>query len=235
VDGPARLGPGVVLGPHAAVLGHAVLGPGCRVHAAAVVGDLPQDRAYAGGVTYCRLGAGTVVREHATVHRGTAEGSATVLGENCQILAGAHVAHNCLLGDAVQVVNGALLGGHVEVGRRAIVSGNAAVHQFVRIGELALIGGLAKVTQDVPPFLMFDGPGRCVGVNVVGMRRAGCTEEVREEIKAAYRLLYRSGLPWRAAVEASAALALTDAGRTLAAFLQTPSRRGIAARAREHR
>lgn len=231
IDGPARIGARVVLGPHAAVLGHTVLGPGCRVHAGAVVGDLPQDRAFAGGVTYCRLGAETIVREHVTIHRGTAEGSSTELGEGCLVLAGAHVAHNCRLGDGVQIINGALLGGYVEVGSRAIISGNAAVHQFVRIGELALVGGLAKVTQDVPPFLMFDGPGRCVGVNVVGMRRAGCTAEEREEIKAAYKRLYRTGGSWGAAIEAVEAAAATAAGRSLAAFLRTPSRRGISARA----
>ena len=233
VEGPCRIGAGVVLGPSAVVLGHTDVGAGCRIHAGAVVGDLPQDRAYRGGVTFCRIGAGTMIREHVTIHRGTAEGSATVVGENCLILASAHVGHNCRLGNGVQVINAALLGGHVEVGDRAIISGNAGVHQFVRIGELALVGGLAKVTQDVPPFVMIDGPGRCVGVNSVGMRRAGFPADQRNEIKAAYRLLYRSDRAFRRSIEDVAALVRTEAGRTLLAFLTAPSRRGISARAHD--
>ncbi len=229
VDGPAKIGEGVVLGPSAVILGHTEIGSGCRIHAGAVIGDLPQDRAYAGGRSFVRIGEGTIVREHVTIHRGTTEGSETVVGRGCMILAGAHVAHNCRLGDGVQLINGSLLGGHVEVGDRAIVSGNAGVHQFVRIGELALLGGLAKITQDVPPFFMVDGPGCCVGVNAVGMRRAELTAEERAEVKEMYRLLYRAEKGIRDSIAACERLARTPAGLRLVAFLNAPSKRGVTA------
>ena len=227
IDGPVRVGPRTIVGPFVQLIGHTDIGSDCRIHAGAVVGDLPQDRTFSGGVSYCRIGDGTILREHVTVHRGTAPESATVLGQRCFIMAGAHIGHNCQVGDDVMLINGALLGGYVEVGCKAMVSGNVGVHQFVRIGELAMIGGLTMVTQDVPPFFMLDNRGLCVGINRVGLRRAGLSREECEEAKAAYRVLCRMPGGLSQAIAKLEATVQTRTGRTILEFLSAPSKRGI--------
>jgi UDP-N-acetylglucosamine acyltransferase len=227
IEGPARIGEGTIIAAHVHILGHTTIGQGCRIHSGAVIGDWPQDRAFTNAESYCRIGNHTVIREHVTIHRGTAPGSETVIGDRCFLLAHSHVAHNCRLGDDVLLVNGALLGGYVTVGNRAVISGNAAVHQFSRVGELAMIGGLAKITRDIPPYLMFDGAGECVGVNLVGLRRAGFSREERHEVKAVYKAMYRAkGSSSRVVAELDS-LITTRAGRTLLEFLKAPSKRGI--------
>ena len=229
ISGPVRVAAGAVVGPHAHLLGRTTIGPGCRLHTGVIVGDLPQDRAYKGSPTECHIGAETILREYVTVHRGTAEGTSTIVGERCFVMAHAHIGHNCCVGDDVMLVNGSLLGGYVVVGCRAVISGNAAVHQFVRVGELAMIAGLAKIVQDVPPFMMVDGPGWCVGVNVIGMRRAGMDPAERREVKAMYRRLYCVPTSLNAAIEEFTSTVQTEAGRRILHFLQNPSRRGIGA------
>lgn len=232
VSGPVRIGPRTVVDPYALLTGATEIGAACRIHAGAVIGDVPQDRAYAGGESFCRIGERTIIREGVTIHRGTAPGSTTQIGSGCFLMANSHVGHNCTLGDEVVLVNGALLGGYVEVGDGAVISGNAAVHQFCRVGELAMISGLAKVTRDVPPFLMTDRDGLCVGVNTVGLRRGGYSAAERELVKQAYRILYRSSLSTRGALEKLELLTDSIAVQRLIAFLRTPSRRGLTAGAK---
>ena len=228
VEGPVRIGAGTVLRPHAHVTGHTEIGAGCRVFSGAVVGEVPQDRAFAGGVSFCRVGDETVIREGVTIHRGTDAGSATVVGRRGFLMANSHVGHNCHVGDDVVLANGALLAGHVHVGDRAFISGNSAVHQFVRVGDLVMVGGLTKITQDVPPFFMVDDRGTCVGVNVIGLQRAGFTPEERRDAKRAYALIYRAHLSLPHTIEQLAECAATQTCRRILEFLKAPSRRGIA-------
>lgn len=228
VDGPVRIGPGTRVYPFAYLSGWTEIGAECRIHPGAVVGHLPQDFAYQGAETYCRIGDGTVIREQASVHRGTDPGSATVIGRRCFLMATSHVGHNCTVGDDVKITNGAMLGGHAQVGAGAFISGGVTVHQFVRVGELAMIAGLARIIMDIPPYFMTDGSGKCAAVNTVGIRRAELTREERNDVKRAYRVLYRSGTPFRQAVERLADAVETDPGRRILAFCQGPSRRGIA-------
>lgn len=227
IEGPVRVEAGTVLSPHVHLMGSTIIGPGCRIHTGAVVGDYPQDRSFAGGVSFCEIGAETILREYATVHRGTKAGTLTRIGERCMVMAHAHVGHNCDVGDDVTLVNGCLLGGYVSVGSRAVISGNTGVHQFVRIGELAMIGGLAKITQDILPFFMYDGHGVAVGINVVGQRRAGMSSAERAELKAAYRRIYRTAGSLPNAVADLTKSLVTPAGKRLLEFLQAPSKRGI--------
>lgn len=227
IDGPVRIGPNCVISPSAIILGHTEIGANCRIHSHAVVGDVPQDRAYDGSVSFCRIGSGCVIREGVTIHRATGEKESTRIGNQCYLMTNSHVAHNCVLGDEVTMVSGSLLGGHVEVGRRAIISGNAAVHQFVRIGELAMIGGLSKVVQDIPPFLMTDQAGTIVGINAVGLVRAGFPSQDRHEIRTLFKLVYRSGTPFQRALEFAEELAQTETGRRFVSFLENTSRRGL--------
>lgn len=227
VDGPVHIGADCRIDPFAVLLGNTTLGAGCRVHSHAVVGDEPQDFEWEGGESSVRIGNECILREGATVHRGAEPGSETVVGHRCMLMTNTHVGHNCVLGDGVTLISGALLGGYVQVGDRAIVSGNAAVHQSVRIGELAMISGLGRVTQDVPPYFMTNRDGAVVGVNSVGLIRAGLSLDERKEVKSIHREVYRSGSMQPEAIEKLFAGTITVAGLKLLEFLTGDSIRGL--------
>ena len=226
IEGAVRIGANTRIRAHAYVGGWTEIGQACDIHPLAVVGHFPQDFHYHGDRTYCKIGRGVVVREGATIHRGTQPESATIVGDECFLLAYSHVGHNCQLGRGVKVYNMAAVSGHVEIGDQAIISGYALIHQFVRIGKLAFIAGAARVTMDVPPFFLCHGESTIVQHNVVGMQRAGYQQEAIHELRQAYRTLYRTGLPFRKAAAQLAETVRTDAGRELVAFIQTESRRG---------
>jgi UDP-N-acetylglucosamine acyltransferase len=228
IEGPVHIGENTVIDPFVMVCGFTTIGANCYIHSGAKVGGLPQDVAYQGAESYCRIGDGTVIREGCTIHRGTVPGSATVVGNNCLLMVNSHVGHNCQLADHVILVNGALLGGYVSIGPRAIISGNAAVHQFVRIGSVSMVGGMAKVVQDIPPFLTVGRSGRCVAVNTVGLRRAHYSPGERAEIRSAFGVLYRSGLALDVAICKIRSEVVTEAGRQFVSFLAAPSKRGLA-------
>ncbi|MFQ5505172.1 MAG: acyl-ACP--UDP-N-acetylglucosamine O-acyltransferase [Planctomycetota bacterium] len=227
IDGKVRIGPRVRVWPHVYLTGWTTIESDCRIHPGAVVGHLPQDASYEGGESHCHIGQGTVMREGATVHRGTRPGSSTVVGKRCFLMTNSHVGHNCRVGDDTTIVNNVLLAGHVEIGSGAYLGGQVAVHQFTRIGDLAMVGGCTKVTQDIPPFLMMDVRAGCVGINSVGLRRAGFSPAEIEDAKLAYRLLCRSGYGIREATQKIAEQARTSAGQRIVAFLRGESRRGI--------
>jgi UDP-N-acetylglucosamine acyltransferase len=227
ISGPVHIGPACRIAASAIILGDTEIGAGCTIHSHAVIGDLPQDRAYDGAPSYCRVGENCIIREGVTVHRGTAADTGTVIGDDCMLMTNSHVGHNCEIGSGVTLVSGALLAGHVHVGSRATISGNAAIHQFVRVGELAMISGLAKVTQDVPPFFMTDREGAVVGENRVGLMRAGFTPVERQEIKTAFRIIYRCGMSHQAALDYLSGYVTSDAGHRLLAFCSEKSKRGL--------
>jgi UDP-N-acetylglucosamine acyltransferase len=161
----------------------------------AVIGHVPQDKKYRGEKSFVIIGDDNVIREYVTVHRANAEGEATKIGDRNFIMANAHIAHNCQIGNEVIITNFAGLTGHVVVEDNAVISGLAAIHQFVRIGKLAMVGGSSKVVKDVPPYFLADGhPARIFGLNQEGLKRAGISAEVRNNLKRAYKLLYRSTL-----------------------------------------
>ena len=230
IEAGAKLADDVVVGPHAVIYRHVTLGPGCVVHAGAVLGDTPQDMAFGGEDSFVVIGAGCVIREHVTIHRGTKPGTTTEVGDGCFLMAGSHLAHNVKLGRKVIVANGAMLGGYAEVGDQAFLSGNAMAHQFVRIGRLAMLGGGVGVSRDVPPFciLRSNSLNRVTALNVVGMRRAGFSAEVRLEIQRAFRVLYRSGLNVPQALARLQAEFPSGPGREMHDFVAA-SRRGICA------
>ncbi len=202
VVGPyAVLGPGVtigdrsVIGPHVLVERDTTIGEDCRVHKGAALGTDPQDLKYDDEPTHLYVGDRTVVREYATLNRGTQARGRTDVGADCLLMAYAHVAHDCSIGDHVILSNAVNMGGHVEIQEWAIVGGITAIHQFARIGEHAFVGGASRVSKDVPPFVRAAGnPLELAGLNSVGLQRRGIPEAVRSELKRAYRLLFRSGL-----------------------------------------
>lgn len=228
IEGPVKIADDVKVYPNAYISGWTEIGAGCEIHPGAVVGHLPQDYHYGGERSYCRIGARTIIREFASIHRGTQPDSCTTLGEECFILGYAHIGHNCELGDRVKVYNCAALAGHVTVGANAILSGYSLIHQFVRIGEYVMLAGGSRLTKDLPPFFTAVHESECSGYNAIGLQRAGTfsTEEVCE-VKEAYRLLYRSGRLFRDALEELRSLVRTKTGRAILAFLDADSKRGI--------
>lgn len=233
----AVIGPAVVIGdrcqigPHAVLLERVCLGPDCRVHAHAVLGDVPQDLKFRGVDSRVEVGERCVIREGVTIHRGTYEGSATVIGPGCFLMANSHIAHNCRLGAGVILANGVLLAGDVEVGDRAFLSGNVIVHQFVRIGALTMIGGGAGIGLDILPGCMAAGVerNRVVGLNWIGLRRAGIPPDHRRQLRGAFRLVFQSGRPLADVIQQLRSEYTEGLASTWAAFIEH-SRRGICRR-----
>jgi len=210
----AQIGEQVNIGPFCVVESDVVIGDGCHLEShvvvksgttlgrenhlfeGAVLGCLPQHVQRPESPGRLCIGDGNVLRENVTIHRALQPESLTQIGNNCLLMVGVHVAHDCKLGDGVIMTNNAMLGGHVTVGDRAYLGGGMAVHQFCRIGRLTMVGGLARVIQDVPPFVTLDGgTAMVVGLNRVGLRRAGMTREEIQQIKEAYQIIYRRSLP----------------------------------------
>jgi UDP-N-acetylglucosamine acyltransferase len=210
------------------------IGDGNQIHMGAVLGHLPQDAKFSGAPTFTRIGSRNTIREYVTIHRGTEPGSATVVGDDNFLMASAHLGHNCWMGSRVTLVNLATLAGHCAVEDGAIVSGMVVVHQFCRIGRLAMVSGLSAVNKDVPPFMLCGGrPAVIQGLNAVGMRRAGLAAPVREDIKRAYRFLYREGFAASHALEAIERACVSAEAKAIAAFVKSATR-GICAGIGKH-
>ncbi|MEX2315638.1 MAG: acyl-ACP--UDP-N-acetylglucosamine O-acyltransferase [Pirellulales bacterium] len=179
-----------------------VLGCGNEVFEGAVLGGMPQHIHMPQHPGRVEIGDVNVIRENVTIHRAMEAGQLTQIGSRCLIMVGAHVAHDCRLGDGVILTNNVMLAGHVTVGDKAYLAGGVAVHQFCKIGRLAMVGGMARVRQDVPPFVTIDGGSTMVvGLNKVGLRRAGFTMQEVQQLKAAYQVIYRNGLSWEEILE----------------------------------
>lgn len=189
----------VMIGDNCQIQSHTLLASGSRlgkeifVGKGAVLGTKPQDLKFKGEKTNLEIGDGTVIREFATLNRGTSESYKTVIGKDCFIMAYAHVAHDCVLGDHVIIANAVNMGGHVIIEDYAGVGGLTAIHQFVHIGRHSFVGGGMRVTMDVPPYILATGePIRYAGTNHVGLKRRGFSKETILEIKRAYRIIYKS-------------------------------------------
>ncbi|MBD2580542.1 acyl-ACP--UDP-N-acetylglucosamine O-acyltransferase [Oscillatoria sp. FACHB-1406] len=196
IQDDVEIGDRCVIGPHVSLLRYTRLGENCRVHSGATLGDLPQDVAFKDEESYVRIGDNCTIREGVTIHRGTKAGTLTEVGRDCLLMAYSHLAHNVKVGNKVIISNGALLAGYAEVGDRVFISGNCLVHQFTRIGRLAMLSGGTAIQKDVPPFCITRSmcSNTVMGLNVVGLRRAGYTSEERLYLKRALRALYRSDI-----------------------------------------
>jgi UDP-N-acetylglucosamine acyltransferase len=201
LEGDIRLGDYCVVRPGAYLFGPLTMGRGNVVHTGAVLGDDPQHLKYKGERTTVEIGDANIFREHVTVHRGTTQSMKTTIGSHNFLMAGAHIAHDCVIGNRCLLTNGCLLGGHTTLEDNVIISGNSVVHQFVRIGRLALLSGISGSTKDIPPFVVQQYIDNTVGINVIGMRRAGMSNEQVNGVKAAFGILYRQGLVLPAAIE----------------------------------
>ena len=228
IDEHVIVGANCRIGPHAHLTGHTTIGANNSFHTGCVIGDAPQDLKYKGEPTRLRIGEGNVFREHVTLHRSNDEAGETVIGSRNFLMAHCHVGHNAHVGSQVIVANGALLGGHVVVQDRAFISGNCLVHQFVRVGTLALMQGGSAISKDLPPFCVARGDNGICGLNSVGLRRAGFTNERRLELKRLYHALFRSGEKLSVALAAARKEFKSDDARVLLEFV-AKSKRGICA------
>lgn len=203
IGADVAIGPGCRIGPHVVINGHTRLGAGNKVYQFASLGDAPQDKKYRDEPTHLEIGDRNVIRECVTVNRGTAHGKGvTRIGNDNLLMAYSHVAHDCQLGNEIVLSNVATLGGHVEIGDFAILGGLSAVHQFTKVGAYCFIANNAAVTRDVPPYVMAVGqPAEPHSVNSVGLKRRGFTDEQIRNVRRAYRVLYRSKLKLKAALE----------------------------------
>jgi len=166
------------------------------------LGTLPQDLKFEGEKTHLTIGDGTVIREYATLNRGTKYRGRTVVGKNCFIMAYAHIAHDCLLGDHVILANSVNLAGHIEIGDYAIIGGVVPIHQFVKIGAHAIVGGGFRVQKDVCPYALVAGyPLKTVGLNRIGLQRRGFPEKTMQILEKTFRILFKSKLNTTQAVE----------------------------------
>ena len=182
--------------PHVFVKRWTTLGAHNDISAGTVLGTDPLDKNFTGARSYLRIGNGNRIREHYTVSRGTAPESVTEIGDENYIMTSGHIAHNCKIGNRTVIASCALIAGYVTVEDQAFISGGVGVHQYARIGRLAMIGGNAGVSMDAPPFFTYAGyRAKPVGLNKVGLRRAGFTPGQILALKRAYALLYRSHLP----------------------------------------
>ena len=244
----ASLGVGVEIGPfctigrdvhihdgarlvsHVVVDGHTIIGAGAQLFPFCTVGLAPQDLKYKGEPTRTEVGARTLIREHVTIHRGTATGRGlTSVGDDCMLMAVTHVAHDCALGNGVIVANNVVMGGHVNIGDNAVIGGSAAIHQFVRIGRAAMIGGVSGVEADVVPFgVVLGNRARLHGVNIIGLRRRGYDRARIHLVRAAYRDMFWGEGVFAERVEAVRQLhADDDLIAEVLAFIDAPSKRGL--------
>lgn len=197
------VGDGTSVGAHCVLEGQTTIGEDCEIFTGAVIGSIPQDLKYHGEESALVIGDRNKIREYVTINPGTeGGGNKTVLGSDCLLMAYSHVAHDCVVGDHVILANSVALAGHITVEDRAVVGGLVGVHQFSRIGTMAIIGGCSRVIQDIPPYATAVGyPAEVYDINAEGLKRAGVSDEVKTQLRRAFRVLFRSKLSMSHAVE----------------------------------
>ena len=245
VSPEAKLGDGNIIGPFCVIDGNVVIGDNnnfmnsVTVHTGARIGSgneffpgasistKPQDLKFKGEETVCEIGNNNSIRENVTISRGTASKGTTIVGNNCLLMENMHVAHDCILGSNLIIGNSTKFAGEVVVDDNAIISGSVLVHQFCHIGGFVMIQGGCRFSQDIPPYIMAGKePTKYCGLNLVGLRRRGFSNETIEKIHEAYRIIYGKGLLAEAVEEIKSTLEVTPEIQYIIDFV-TASKRGI--------
>jgi len=246
VDPKAQIGAGTAIGPfstvgpqavigqkttvqsHVVIEGEVAIGTGNLIGHGAIIGAPPQDVSFSPErKTRVELGNDNIIREYCTIHRGSPEGSATKIGDKNFLMAGAHIGHNCLVGNNVIIANNCLLAGHVRVDDGAFLGGGSTFHQHMHIGRLVMVQGSSAFGKDLPPFVIAAERNFVFGVNAVGLRRAGFSQEDRDEIKAAFKLVYTTGLNIGQALEKAATMNFGAPACEFLDFIANAKKRGI--------
>lgn len=192
IENNVIIGKGTWIGSNATIMEGARIGENCRIFPGAVISAIPQDLKFNEEDSIVEIRNNTTIRECATVNRGTSVTGKTIIGENCLLMAYSHIAHDCIIGNNCVIVNGVALGGHVTIGDYAILGGNSSVHQFVTVGKHTMISGGSLVRKDIPPYVKAARePLSFIGINSIGLRRKGFTEEKITEIQDIYRILFQ--------------------------------------------
>src|SRR6266571_1858958 len=228
------IGPEVVIGDdtivqsHVVIEGEVAIGTRNFIGHGAVIGAPPQDVSFTPErKTRVEIGNDNVIREYCTIHRGSAEGSATKIGDKNFLMAGAHLGHNCTIGNNVIIANNCLLGGHVRVNDGAFLGGGCVFHQHMCVGRLAITQGASAFSKDIPPFAIAAERNYVFGLNIVGLRRAGFSAKDRDEIKAAFKLIYTSCLNTAQAFKKAKTMKFGSAAREFLDCVATAKKRGI--------
>jgi len=246
VDAAAQIGADVEIGPfsivgpqavigektivqsHVVIEGEVIIGTGNFIGHGAIIGAPPQDVSFSPErKTKVEIGNDNVIREYCTIHRGSPDGSATKIGDKNFLMAGAHIGHNCLIGNNVVIANNCLLAGHVRVDDGAFLGGGSTFHQFMHVGRLVMVQGSSAFGKDLPPFVIAAERNCVFGVNVVGLRRAGFSAKDRDEINAAFKLVYLSGLNISQALEKATMMKFSAPAREFLEFVASAKKRGI--------
>jgi UDP-N-acetylglucosamine acyltransferase len=246
VDPGAQIGAGVEIGPfsivgpqvtiaektivqsHVVIEGEVEIGTGNFIGHGAIIGAPPQDVSFSPDrKAKVAIGNNNVIREYCTIHRGTAEDSATKIGDKNFLMAGAHIGHNCEIENNVIIANNCLLAGYVRVDDGAFLGGGSTFHQFMHIGRLVMVQGSSAFGKDIPPFVVAAERNSVFGLNVVGLRRAGFSAKDREEIKAAFKLVYLSGLNTSQVIEKAGTIKFGAIAREFLDFVANAKKRGI--------
>ena len=246
VDPAAKLGDNVEIGPfcivgpqavigektvvqsHVVIEGEVAIGAGNFIGHGAIIGAPPQDVSFSPQLkTRVEIGNDNIIRECCTIHRGSPEGSATKIGDKNFLMAGTHIGHNCLIGNNVVIANNCLLAGHVRVDDGAFLGGGSTFHQHMHVGRLVMVQGSSAFGKDLPPFVIAAERNSVFGLNVVGLRRAGFSASDRDEIKAAFKLVYQSGSNIGQALEKAATMKFGAPAREFLDFVANTKERGI--------
>lgn len=225
------IGAGAIIGEKSVIQSHVVIegavkmGAGNFIGHGAIIGSTPQDLGFKSEIkSGIDIGEGNVIREHCTIHRGATEGSTTVMGDRNFLMVGAHLGHDCRIGNGVVIANNSLLAGHVRIDDGVFVGGGSRFHQHIRLGRLVMAEG--RFTKNLPPFLIA-AKNQVFGVNILGLRRAGLSPAERDEIKKAFKLLYKSGLNTKQALEKAGEMDFGPVGREFFSFVAEVGKRGI--------
>ena len=237
VDPYAIIGEQVTIGANTRVGAHVVI-DGCtkigkdnHIFPGAAIGLEPQDLKYKGANSLVKIGDRNKIREYVTINKATEAEEATVIGNDNLLMAYSHVAHNCLIADQVIIANSVAMAGHVNIESQAIISGVLGIHQFVHIGKMAMVAGMSRISRDVPPYMLIEGnPARVRSLNLIGLKRKGLDSSEIKQLKAAFKLLYKEGLPITTAISKLATIADSEYVQHLQAFLEASTasgRRGL--------
>ena len=222
------IGPGTWIGSNATIMEGARIGENCKIFPGAVISAIPQDLKFKGEDSLTIIGDNCIIRECSTINRGTLASGRTIIKNNCLIMAYTHIAHDCIIGNNCIIANSVALGGHVEISDFAIIGGLSAIHQFVSIGKHVMISGGSLVRKYIPPYVKAARePLAYVGINSVGMRRRGFTNEKIHEIQEIYRILFQqNNNTTQALLKIEAEMSVSSERDEIISFIQN-SVRGI--------